>query len=288
MRGYRQAPRTRELAEKRRKRPWTQSLRESGAVAGDSSIVEPAASCRRCRWGTSAARARFRHLPRCGDASPRVPSRGSARRGGRFLEGLASRCHDVTGHVLERDSNPRLSDNVRCSTQLSYPVVTYRARTGVSAFPPCLTSRPPSSGIPLRTLRHTPRQRRAHRTGQEPVPLKTCSRMFPIAGCRQPAILVAHRAMRCSILAPPASEHHHAAHMRRLQPRPCLGARTRASRMLQGGNRGFPCRMKRNLFDARASSANAKNRTPPGLATRGRSRASGDRGGRSPREVSRD
>lgn len=180
MRGYRQAPRTRELAEKRRKRPWTQSLREPGAVVGDSSIVEPAASCRRYRWGTSAARARFRHRPRCGDASPRVPSRGSARRGGRFLEGLASRCHDVTGHVLERDSNPRLSDNVRCSTQLSYPVATYRARTGVSALPPCLTSRPPSSGTPLRTLRHTPRQRRAHRTGQEPVPLKRVRGCSPL------------------------------------------------------------------------------------------------------------
>lgn len=43
-----------------------------------------------------------------------------------------------------------------------------------------------------------------------------------------------------------------------------------------------------NSFDAYASLANAKNKTPPGLATRGRSRvASGDRGGRSPREFSR-
>ena len=38
------------------------------------------------------------------------------------------------------------------------------------------------------------------------------------------------------------------------------------------------------LVDACASSANAENNTPPGLATRGRSRSSGDRGGRSPRE----
>lgn len=114
---------------------------------------------------------------------------------------------------------------------------------------------------------------------------EACSKMFRIAGCRQPAIRAgAWRPFRCSIRTPLASEHHHAAHMRRLQPRPCLGTRGRATRMLQGGNQKFPCWMERNLLDACASSANARNKTPPGLATRGRSRASGDRGGRSPRE----
>ena len=83
--------------------------------------------------------------------------------------------------------------------------------------------------------------------------------------------------------APLASKHHNAAHMRRSQPRPCLGARGRATRMLQGGKK-LPWWNGKNLVDACASSANAENKTPPGLATRGRSRSSGDRGGRSPRE----
>lgn len=108
--------------------------------------------------------------------------------------------------------------------------------------------------------------------------------MLPIAGCRQPAIRSgAMRPGRCSSHMQPASGHHDAAHMRRSQPRPCLGARGRATRMPQGGKE-FPWWKETNLFDACASSANAESKTPPGVATRGRSHSSGDRGGRSPRE----
>lgn len=65
--------------------------------------------------------------------------------------------------------------------------------------------------------------------------------------------------------------------MRRSQPRPSLGPRTCATRMPQGGNE-FPWWKEANLFDACASSANAENKTPPGLATRGRSRFLGRSG----------
>ena len=87
----------------------------------------------------------------------------------------------------------------------------------------------------------------------------------------------------CPFPAPLASKHHNAAHVRRSQPRPCLGAHACATRMLQGGKK-LPWWNGNNLVDACASSANAGNETPPGRATRGRSRSSGDRGDRSPRE----
>lgn len=148
----------------------------------------------------------------------------------------------------------------------------------------CSASELPSArGTPSPTLRHTPRQRRAHRTGHKPVPLSRVRSMLRIAGCRQPAIRSgATRPCGCSLHVQPASGHHDAAHMRQSQPRPCLGARTRATRMPQGGKE-LPWWKEANL-DACASSANAENKTPPGMATRGRSRSSGDRGGRSPRE----
>ena len=148
----------------------------------------------------------------------------------------------------------------------------------------CSASELPSArGTPSPTLRHTPRQRRAHRTGHKPVPLLRVRSMLRIAGCRQPAIRSgATRPCGCSLHVQPASGHHDAAHMRQSQPRPCLGARARATRMPQGGKE-LPWWKEANL-DACASSANAGNKTPPGRATRGRSRSSGDRGGRSPRE----
>ena len=40
----------------------------------------------------------------------------------------------------------------------------------------CLTPRPSSSGTPVPTFRHTPRQRRTHRTGHKPVPLRRVRR----------------------------------------------------------------------------------------------------------------
>lgn len=101
--------------------------------------------------------------------------------------------------------------------------------------------------------------------------------MFPIAGCRQPAIRSgATRPCGCSLHVQPASGHHDAAHMRQSQPRPCIGARTRATRMPQGGKE-LPWWKETNL-DACASSANAENKTPPGMATRGRSRFLGRSG----------
>ena len=53
----------------------------------------------------------------------------------------------------------------------------------------CSASELPSArGTPSPPLRHTPRQRRAHRTGHKPVPLSRVRSMLRIAGCRQPAI----------------------------------------------------------------------------------------------------
>lgn len=43
-------------------------------------------------------------------------------------------------------------------------------------FRRCLTPRPSSSGTPVPTFRHTPRQRRTHRTGHKPVPLRRVRR----------------------------------------------------------------------------------------------------------------
>ena len=103
--------------------------------------------------------------------------------------------------------------------------------------------------------------------------------MFRIAGCRQPAIRAgASRLVPCrTSLAPLASKHHHAAHMRRSQPRPCLGRGSRAPGCFRAENE-FRWLVLPNSCAACASFANAGNKTPPGLATRGRSRCLGRSG----------
>lgn len=119
-------------------------------------------------------------------------------------------------------------------------------------------------GTPAPTLRHTPRQCRAHRTGCEPVPLERVASMLRIAGCRQPAIRVGAR-RPCGggpFLAQPASGHHDAAQSAGRGRAPCPGARRRATRMPQGGN-VFPWWRGKARSDACASPANAENRKPP-------------------------
>lgn len=95
---------------------------ESGNAPGErhrgtraTVLWSPAVAClvRACRRGRAA---------QAGDAGPAMPSlrcsfrrRAEARRHGETPrgafpgEGLSSRCHDVTGHGLERESNPRHS-----------------------------------------------------------------------------------------------------------------------------------------------------------------------------------
>lgn len=104
-----------------------------------------------------------RSAARCG-----VLHRLAKRRTGRFLVwDLRPWCHDVTGHVPERESNPRQTDqeSVALPSELSSG-----GRTGIepatrglhrrSASELSSACETPSSGI-----RHTPRQRRAHRAG---------------------------------------------------------------------------------------------------------------------------
>jgi hypothetical protein len=115
--------------------------------------------------------------------------------------------------------------------------------------------------------------------------------MLRIAGCRQPAILAgALRLMRCKTsLAPLASKHHHAAHMRRSQPRPCLG-RAASLRPDASGRKtillvGW---FRRTLALYALPLRTLETKHPRVLRPEGVRVASGDRGGRSPRESDRD
>lgn len=99
-----------------------------------------------------------------------------------------------------------------------------------------------------RTHGHTPRQRRAHRVGREPTPLVRVRRSFAL-----PAV-----ARRQSVRAP---------------RRPDVDRR-----------RGVSGRAAEVRLDACASLRERRKRKRPRAGTRGRSRASGDRGGRSPTE----
>jgi hypothetical protein len=119
--------------------------------------------------------------------------------------------------------------------------------------------------------------------------------MFRIAGCRQPAILAGVlRPMHCKpSLAPLASKHHHAAHMRRSQPRPCLGraaslrpdASGRISLVESRFSIGWFCRtLALHALPLRT----LETKRPRVLRPEGVRVASGDRGGRSPRESDRD
>ena len=114
--------------------------------------------------------------------------------------------------------------------------------------------------------------------------------MFRIAGCRQPAIRAgALRPMLCkSSLAPLASKHHHAAHMRRLQPRPCLG-RAASLRPDASGRKDFPTDwFCRTLALHALPLRTRETKRPRDLRPEGVRVGSGDRGGRSPRESDRD
>ena len=113
--------------------------------------------------------------------------------------------------------------------------------------------------------------------------------MFRIAGCRQPAILAgALRPMRCKpSLAPLASKHHHAAHMRRLQPRPCLG-RAASLRPDASGRKDFPTDWSCETLALHALPLRTlETKRPRDLRPEGVRVASGDRGGRSPMESDR-
>ena len=99
-----------------------------------------------------------------------------------------------------------------------------------------------------RTHGHTPRHRRAHRVGRKPTPLVRVRRSFAL-----PAV-----ARRQSVRAP---------------RRPDVDRR-----------RGVSGRAAEAGIDACATFRERLERKRPRAGTRGRSRASGDRGGRSPRE----
>ena len=176
-----------------------------------------------------------------------------------FLQSIAERTSRCTGRFLGGTFVPvswrdrpcalagvgagiepaTLGFTVRCSTHLSYPVVdepdSNRWPTACAAALP-LSYRPLEEHLlPRFGIRHGS----AARTGRDTNPYRCsvfdrCSALPAVANrqsVRAPCALVV------SIPAPLASKHHNAAHMRRSQPRPCLGARGRATRMLQGGKK---------------------------------------------------
>ena len=162
----------------------------------------------------------------------------------------------------------------RCSNQIELSKATCRIRTGGPWHPkPMLYPTELTSFAKHRTCRPgiRCRQSRAHRMGLEPTPLGPVGSMFLIAGCCQPAIGVGFQAQSVGIrfctaraeapgrsaLAPVA-----AAPLFRLQATGCFRAK----------------RIPQTSFDTWVSLANAKNKTPPGLATRGRSRYLGRSG----------
>lgn len=108
--------------------------------------------------------------------------------------------------------------------------------------------------------------------------------MFRIADCPQSAILAgAVRPCWCSFHAQPASGHHDAAHMRRSQPRPCLG-RARALPGCPRAETEFRVGRKRTCSMHAHPPRTPKTERPRVLRPEGVRVSSGDRGGRSPWE----
>ena len=272
---------------KYRKRPLTPMRRESRAVRGGLGI-------RRCGDVPPAPTSIPFRPPRgrgSGDTTAALlraaPSLARARNAawGVSWVGLASRCHDVTGHGW---SGNRTRDNQQSKLMLyplSYPVVDV----------PESNRRPRPCGrcsdrlsyrhreTPSPTLRHTQRQCRAYRTGllcESGNPYRCsvfdrCS-ILPAVANRQ--CLQAHCAQSLAIHSTPrASKHHNAAHMRPLPLRPRFGVQS-STPDASGQKHGSVRLDWLNSFDAYASLANARNKTPPGLATRGRSRCLGRSG----------
>ena len=107
-----------------------------------------------------------------------IPCMGRHAAPGVSWKGLASRCHDVTGHVSWsgiRTRDSRIERPMLYPTELSSGDVPESNRCG-RRLRRCLTPRPSSCRTPVSTPRHTPRQRRAHRTGHKPVPLRRVRR----------------------------------------------------------------------------------------------------------------
>lgn len=105
------------------------------------------------RWHarrTSASRVRCRRRPRCVKPVSCVPSRGTAQRTGRFLEGLASRCHDVTGHVAWSGSRTR---DTRINHPMLYP--TELSSGGRTGFEPVANGMRRCSASELSSARST-------------------------------------------------------------------------------------------------------------------------------------
>ena len=133
----------------------------------------------------------------------RWTARAAVRRKGRFPGGACAPVWQMTCQVMvwngSRTRNAGIT--IQYSTNEHSKATTCRNRTGnLRLAPPrsrCAMSSCRSTAF---RLRHTPRQRRAHRTGSEPVPLETVRSMLRIAGRRRSAIRVPMRSP-----PPPAS-----------------------------------------------------------------------------------
>lgn len=135
-------------------------------------------------------------------------------------------CMTFTGHVSERESNPQPS----AIRPMLYPIELSKSDEPESNRPyaaeavpsPVGTRRGGDACFPRLGIRHG----KAARTGWvAPHTAVTCPKSIPDCGL-SPIRNVVRRNAPCSLFpfrAPPALEHHHAAHMRRLQPRPRNG-----------------------------------------------------------------
>lgn len=173
--------------------------RWAAGIGGECDRVASQAKARRLR------RCDVRGTSRC-PASCREASRGA------FPCGTCVPVwHDGSGHGLERESNPQMSNPEFDALPLSYPK---RRHAGIEPATCGLRRRSPvepmsSCRCIVSGLRHAPRQCRAHRAGCEPAPLEAVLSMHRIAGlvdrqsvCPCVSRRCPHRASRCSACAP--------------------------------------------------------------------------------------
>jgi hypothetical protein len=217
------------------------------------------------RAGPRASRAAARRHHRCVSVGVAMHCNVAGYARGVSWCGLAPVCNDVKGRCW---SGNRTRDS-RINSPMLYP--TELSSGGRTGFEPvanglrrCSTSELSSArGTPSPDPRHTPRQCRAHRTGNKPAPLGIVHRCSTLAPRRK-------RQSVCDcIRLPPVPKHPGTAH-------PCAFAGFPASGQQEPGCFGSAMQSRFDRVDFLF--ANAKNKTPPGAGTRGRSRGLGRSG----------
>lgn len=215
--------------------------------------------------GPRASRAAARRHHRCVSVGVAMPCNVAGYARGVSWCGLAPVCNDVTGRCWSGNR----TRNTRYLKPMLYPIeLSIGGRTGfepaTDGLRRCSTSELSSAcGTPSPEPRHTPRQCRAHRTGMQARTAVDRSSMFRIGASSKAPIRV-----RLHPLAARAEASRHGASLR-LRGFPCLGP------ALSGC---FGSAMQSRFDRVDFLCANAKNKTPPGAGTRGRSRGLGRSG----------